>query len=165
MVKLCFFMLNYVKYAVAILAPDWLHPLLWVSSVLWRLRRRRWRPSRPAQGPAPSVSLPTNQVESAGTQAEPDTSCISRNVEVEGPVPEGGGGTMGGDGLVVWPKSPGQCRLARKHVKRHGSMRSGNYTAGRDRLAANKKSGRRRTSQRSVEGHAKSHCLPPGAAA
>ena len=157
MVKLCCFMLNYVKDAVAILAPDWLHPLLWVSSVLWRLRRRRWRPSRPAQGPAPSVSLPTKQVESAGTQAEPDTSCISRNVEVEGPVPEGGG-TMGGDVALEWPKRRGQCRLARKHVKRHGSMRSGNYTAGRYHLAANKKSERRRTtSQRSVEGHARSH--------
>ena len=74
-------MLNYVKDAVAILAPDWLHPLLWVSR----------------SQPPPSVSLPTNQAESAGTQAESDTSCISRNVLVEGAVLAGGGGTMGGD--------------------------------------------------------------------
>ena len=44
------YMLYHVKYTVAILAPDWLHPLLWVSR----------------SQPPPSVSLPTNQAESAG---------------------------------------------------------------------------------------------------
>ena len=51
-------MLNYVKYTVANLAPDWLHPLLWVYR----------------SQPPPSVSLPTNQAESTGMSWSRDQS-------------------------------------------------------------------------------------------
>ena len=80
-------MLYHVKYTVAILAPGWLHPLLWVSR----------------SQPPPSVSLPTNQAESPGMSWAEMDKCLwvcrspPPSVSIPTTQPESAGMSWSGD--------------------------------------------------------------------